>query len=246
MNYNSLIEIGSKANVILRFKAATCINGKDYKANEPYLYLKDCNVLVNYSNQDKSGETDINVIAYSDIKPRTVVIGGISFTRKLASLLADFEGNGEGFNLTKFVTLAAQRDQGDAEGIIFMTDEDLVDDDNLFVYDEDFDPQTFTYDSATNSISSSDFTDGTEYLISYSSGRNGTKFDLNKPHIPYMSLEIQGVGNIEKVGKNVVMYFDKVSLNSILQFTFIQGDMINVPLEFRIIEDKNNYVVFED
>jgi hypothetical protein len=61
-----------------------------------------------------------------------------------------------------------------------------------------------------------------------------------------MSLEVQGIGNIDKVGKNVVMYFDKVSLNSILEFTFIQGDMINVPLQFYIIDDKNNYVVFED
>lgn len=246
MNYNSLIEIGSKANVILRFKAETTINGKTYAANEPYLYLKDCNVLVNYSNQDKSGTTDINVIANSDIKARTVVIGGISFTRKLASLLASFEDVNESFNLTKFITIAAQREEGDSEGVIFITDQDLIEDDNLFVYDGNFEPQTFTYDSETNSISSEDFTDGTEYLITYSSVRNGTKFDLNKPHIPYMSLEIQGVGNIDKTTKDVVMYFDKVSLNSILQFTFIQGDMINVPLQFYIIDDKNNYVVFED
>ena len=37
-----------------------------------------------------------------------------------------------------------------------------------------------------------------------------------------------------------VMYFDKVSLNSLLYFSFIQGDMINAPLEFYIIDDKNN------
>jgi len=246
MNYNSLIEIGSKANVILRFKAETTINGKTYAANEPYLYLKDCNVLVNYSNQDKSGITDINVIANSDIKARTVVIGGISFTRKLASLLASFDDVNESFNLTKFLTIAAQREEGDSEGVIFITDQDLIEDENLFVYDANFEPQEFTYDSETNSISSEDFTDATEYLITYSSARNGTKFDLNKPHIPYMSLEVQGIGNIDKVGKNVVMYFDKVSLNSILEFTFIQGDMINVPLQFYIIDDKNNYVVFED
>jgi hypothetical protein len=61
-----------------------------------------------------------------------------------------------------------------------------------------------------------------------------------------MSLEIQGVGNIDKVTKNILMYFDKVSLNSVIEFTFIQNDMINVPLVFYIMEDKNNYVVFED
>jgi hypothetical protein len=246
MNYNSLIEIGSKANVILRFKAATTINGKTYAANEPYLYLKDCNVLVNYSNQDKSGTTDINVIANSDIKARTVVVGGISFTRKLASLLASFEDVNESFTLTKFVTLKAIRGEGDPVGEILFTDEDIVVDNNLFVYDVNFEPVLFEYDSETNTFTSAGFDDGIEYLITYSSARIGTKFDLNKPHIPYMSLEVQGVGNIDKVTKNVAMYFDKVSLNSILQFTFMQGDMINVPLEFYIIEDKNNYVVFED
>lgn len=246
MNYNSLIEIGSKANVILRFRAATTINGKTYAANEPYLYLKDCNVLINYSNQDKSGQTDINVIANSDIKPRVVAIGGVSFTRKLASLLACFKGADEDFNLTKFITLAAEREENDEEGIIFATDVDLVEDDNLFVYDENFDKINYTYDAENNSFSSAGFNDGAQYLISYSSARNGTKFDLNKPHIPYMSLEVQGTGNIDKTTKEVVMYFDKVSLYSVLQFTFIQGDMINVPLEFYIIEDQNNYVVFED
>ena len=54
---NSIIEIGSKANVILRFKAKTCINGKTYDANEPYLYLKDVNVLINYTNFDKTGSS---------------------------------------------------------------------------------------------------------------------------------------------------------------------------------------------
>ena len=42
---NSLIEIGSKANVILRFKAPISINGQSYVADEPYLFLKDVNVV---------------------------------------------------------------------------------------------------------------------------------------------------------------------------------------------------------
>ena len=239
MNQNSLIEIGSKANVILRFKAATEINGVSYAANEPYLFLKDANVLIEYTNQDKSGQTDINVIANSDIKPRVVSIGGFPLTKKITSLLADYKGSEENVK-TIFKTLTV------SDGVILIPDEDFVEDGNLFVYDSNFETVDFTYDAAENALNSAEFNNGEEYLVSFSTEFSGSKFDLNKPHIPYMSLEIQGVGNINKLKKEVIMYFDKVSLNSIIEFTFIQDEIVNVPLQFYIIEDKNNYVIFED
>jgi hypothetical protein len=245
MNYNSLIEIGSKANVILRFKVATSIGGVSYAANEPYLFLKDANVLIEYTNQDKSGITDISVIANSDIKPRTVAIGGFSLTKKITSLLADYEGPNQDIK-TIFKSLVASREEGDSEGTILIPDEDFVDNDNLFVYNSNFETVEFTYDAGPNALNSPHFSDQEEYLVSFSTQFNGTKFDLNKPHIPYMSLEIQGVGNINKVKKEIIMYFDKVSLNSTIEFTFIQDEIVNVPLAFHIIDDKNNYVVFED
>lgn len=246
MNQNSLIEIGSRADVILRFKTQTTINGKEYNINEPYLFLKDVSVLVNYSNQDKSGRTDINVIAHSDIKPRTVSIGGVSFTRKLASLLACYKESNVEYNPTFFRALVAERYPEDTEGVIYLTDSCKLNE-NLFIYDSNFDLVTdIRYDAVQGAIYSESFLDMEEYLISFSSVKSGTKFDMNKPAIPYMSLEIQGIGNIDKKTKNVMMYFDKVSLNSLLQFTFIQNDIINVPLEFYIIDDKNNYVVFEE
>ena len=258
MDYNSLIEIGSKANVILRFKAPININGQSYVADEPYLFLKDVNVVVNYSNQDKTGDTNKTVIANSDIKPRSVSIGGLSFTRKVAALLANYKSGNIEYNPTLFKTLAAEDDtiqvEDDGElvdiyrGIIFLTEE-LKNNNFLFVFDDKFDKIDKTkilYDGDMNALISEDFEDGKEYLISFSTVKSGSRFDLCKPHTPYMSLEIQGVGNIDKTTKNVLMYFDKVSLNSLLYFTFIQGDMINVPLEFHIIDDKNNYVVFED
>lgn len=239
MNQNSLIEIGSKANVILRFKAATEINGVSYAANEPYLFLKDANVLIEYTNQDKSGQTDINVIANSDIKPRVVSIGGFPLTKKITSLLADYKGSEQNVK-TIFKTLTV------SDGVILIPDEDFVEDSNLFVYDSNFETVDFTYDAAENALNSAEFNNGEEYLVSFSTEFTGSKFDLNKPHIPYMSLEIQGVGNINKLKKEVIMYFDKVSLNSVIEFTFIQDEIVNVPLQFHIIEDKNNYVIFED
>jgi hypothetical protein len=245
MLQNSLIEIGSKANVILRFKTETCVNGITYAANEPYLLFKDVNVIINYTNQDKTGNTDINVIANSDIKPRTVVMSGINFSRKLAALLATYKDNNQNYFPTEFVTLIAERGENDLAGVIYLT-KAVGANDKIFVYDSNFQKINFTYNSSNNSISSASFLNDIEYLISFPTIKLGTKFDLNKPHIPYMSLEVQGVGNIDKVKKEVLMYFDKVSLNSLIEFTFIHNDLISVPLVFHIIEDKNNYVVFED
>jgi hypothetical protein len=245
MDYNSLIEIGSKANIILRFKSEANINGFTYAANEPYLFLKNVNVIINYSNQSKSGETDINVIANSDIKPRTVVVGGFSFSRKIASLLASFNQSNLTYQTTLFRSITAIKQEEESFGRILLLDEIKIDD-NLFVYDSDFNRISVTYDVALNSLNSEDLIEDEEYLVSFSSDKTGTKFDLNKTHVPYMSLEIQGIGNINKTKKEVLMYFDKVSLNSMINFTFIQDEMINVPLQFLIIDDKNNYVIFED
>lgn len=245
MKQNSLIEIGSKADVIIRFKSATNINGRAYKPNEPYLFLKDVSVWINYSNQDKTGSTDINVVAHSDIKPRTVSISSVPFSRKLASLLATYEGQVE-FYPTMARTLMANRENGDPEGIIFLVDE-FAETKDWFVLDQNFDlVEDVVYDEDLNALKSENFIDSNQYYISFASVRNGNKLSLKKPAIPYMSMEIQGIGNIDKETKRVVMYFDKVSLNSLMYFTFIQGEMINVPLEFHIIDDKNNYVVFEE
>lgn len=248
MDYNSLIEIGSKANVILRFKTPIEVNGVRYEANEPYLFLKDVNVVIDYSKQDSVAATNKNEMAYSNIKPRSVAIGGMSFSRKLAALLASFSGTNEIYNPTLFRSLAAEKAPTDSEGIIFLT-ENFDSTKKFFVMDdqmEKIDPGCITYDVAMNALISSKFENNKRYLISFSSVKTGTKFNLNKTHVPYMSLEVQGIGNIDKITKEVMMYFDKVSLNSEIQFTFIQGEMISVPLEFYIIDDKNNYIVFED
>lgn len=241
MNQNSVIEIGSKANVILRFKGNVSLNGKDYVANEPYLFLKDVRVLINYSNQDKTARTDKTVLANSDAKPRNVAIGDIAFTRKIASLLSTFVSSEHPEDKTKFETGTA------SGGVLFLLEENVNDRDPIFVYDNDFNKVAgVTYNNILNALESVNFVDDAQYLSFYSSVVTGTKFDLNKTHIPYMSMEVQGLGNIDKVAKSVIMYFDKVSLNSVVDFTFMQNTMINVPLNFHIIDDVNNYVIYED
>lgn len=244
MNQNSLIEVGSKADIILRFKSATTINGRSYTAKEPYLFLKDVNILISYTNQDKIGSTDINVIAHSDIKPRSISVGGVPFSRKIASLMSHYKGQVE-YNPTFFRTLAAERTAGESKGYLFLVDE-IENEKEVFIYDDEFELVDATFNLDLNAFESESFVNQKEYYISFSSVKTGTKFDLNKPAIPYMSMEIQAKGNIEKTTKNVIIFFDKVSLNSLIYFNFTPGDMINVPLNFYIIDDKNNYIIFED
>jgi len=248
MEQNSIIEVGSKANVILRFNIETTLNKVTYAAGEPYLFLKDCKVVINYSNQNKIGVTDKTVVANSDVKPRSVTIGDIVFSRKIAGLLSTLmnidPAVAEEQNKTEFDSLTG------TAGIIYMNTEAVYVSDpaNMFVYSSDLTKLDFTYNRTTNIITvpSHSGEEELEYLVSYSSVISGTKFNLIKTHVPYMSIEVQGEGNIDKISKDVVMFFAKVSLESVIDFTFIQNSMLNVPLSFHIIDDAGNYVVFED
>jgi hypothetical protein len=240
MNQNSLIEIGSKANLILRFKAETQINGKTYAAEEPFLYLKDVSIAIDYSNISKVGTSSPrNVLASSEVAPVSVQVAGYSFSRKLASLISCFVQEEYSYAQTKFVTAVADEDT------IYLTDE-VFGNSNFYVYNDSFEKINTTYNAETNSLSGEGLEDGKEYLISFSSVKVGTRFNLQKPNIPYMSMEIQGLGNIDKSTKSVLAYFDKVSLDSTMDLNFIQDDSINLPLNFNIIDNKNNYIVFED
>lgn len=244
MNINSLIEMGSKANVILRFKADVTIGGFTYLANEPYLFLKDVNVIINYENQDKSISAAQTQIANSYIYPKTVSIGSVNFTRKVCSLLTTYEESVVEYSKTNIKSYTAEKEDGEPNGIIFLSGEiDIAR--GLFVYDSDFQKVAYTYNESLNALLSPDFEDETQYLISYSSVEPGTRFKLNKPCLPYMSLEIQGTGNIDKKTNKILLYLDKVSLSSMFEFNFIQDEIISVPLVFNIIKGED-YLIFGD
>ena len=81
---------------------------------------------------------------------------------------------------------------------------------SIFVYDSNYNKLTFTYNETSNSISSESFLDETQYLISFSSELVGTRYSLNQPcDISYYNLEIQGVGNIDKITKKYCNAFWK-------------------------------------
>ena len=243
---NKLIEIGSRANVILRFRTETKVNEETYLPNEPYLLFKNANVLVEYNNLDKSGSAGRTVIAGSYINPKSVSIGNISLTRKLVSLLTTLQGVEENFGITQFQTSTPEEVNGTKQ--IILNNNILENTENkIFVYEEDtFNKIDFIFESNPDRVEAQDFDLNTSYLVSYEKPLSGLKFNLKKNPIPYFSLEIQGIGNVNKMKKNVIMYFDKVSLNTTIDFTFIQDEIIKVPLSFHIIENENNYVWIEE
>ncbi len=237
MNQNSLIEVGSKANVIISFNAVTTINGSTYAIGEPYLFLKDVLVEARYKEDSKIGSSGAIKVATNLIYPDTIVIQGANFSSKLASLLLCYKSTST-FGKRTFITLPADT------GKIYLT-EDIFSSSDIYAYDSSFNQISFTYSSIDNSINSANFIKDTEYLISFSSVIAGTRFNLIQPSIPYLTLQIQSIGNINKTSKEVIMYFDKVSLNSAVDFSFISNDKINIPLSFKIL-DTISYVIFED
>lgn len=238
MKQNSLIEIGSKADVIIGFITDTTINGQTYKKNEPYLLLKDVGVGIEYAAKEGvATKTPQNLAAYSLINPTAVYINGASFSRKVASLLTSFQG-AKNFGIRAFETTQA------FDGTIYLSSP-LAALDDIFVYNTDMQKiDDFAADLDSSSITSLSFVDEDSYLISFSTVKTGSKFNLSKPNIPYMFMEIHGTGNIDKKTSNVYIKLDKVSLESTLEFHFFRDGIINAPLKFNILE-KENELYFE-
>lgn len=246
MKQNSLIEIGSKAtNVIISFNTPTTINGKNYKKNEPFLLLKEVTTIIEYAAAgDVEGLGSKKAIASSFINPTKIYITGTNFTRKICSLLSTFVGESQVFLSNEMKTLSAQK--GDENPVIYLTDP-ISEAKEFYVYDDEFERvEGVIYDSINHTLTSPEFVEGNSYLLSFATERIGTRFNLKKPVIPYMNIEIQGTGNIDKKTSNIYAFFGKVALVNSMEFNFVQNDMIKAPLEFEIITDGENYIVFED
>lgn len=240
MEQNSLIEIGSKANVILSFVIEKTINGKTYAALEPYLYLRDVNVVLEYKKNVKGTTTAKNQISYSDINVEKLTIGQIPFSRKLASLLLNYTASAQSAAKRELKSLVA------ADGVIYLTKE-IFNEATLYIYDSNFNKITGAVYSAVNkTLTSESFVEGNSYLISFSSELVGTKFNLSQNHNSYMHAEIQTIGNIDKTEKEAIIYLEKIALSAMNHFVFIPEKVINTPLEFIILDGTNNYIVFED
>lgn len=239
MQQNSIIEMGSRANVVIRFNADTNINGKIFLKNEPYLFLKDVSIEVLYdSNQKEASINPKNYMSFVNNLPSQIAITGIVFSKKIASLMACLKGEGLENSMTKMETVLAEGN----ELILADTEADLTKE--FFVYDSNYE----RINAAVNVdgfIESVDIIDGNSYLVFFSSAVVSTKFELVKPHIPYMNIEIQATGNIDKITKKAIMKFDKVALLSNLTFSFIKDETINAPLVFSIL-DNSGFVMFED
>ena len=248
---NSLIEIGSKGDVVLKFNTKTFVNGKCYEPNEPYVFLRDVNVIINYGSENKSATQQQALAAHSNIYPESVSVTGVPFSRRVASLLSTYLDSGSTFLKSEMKSAAPVAGPEGSSNVLIVRD--LIDEDFVLYTDEmeKIDSENYTF--STEKIEGSgvispvgEYSFGHDkYIIFFSSVVNGTGFKLDKPHIPYMTMEIQGIGNINKKNAQVLMRFEKVSLNSVLNFNFLEEGIIGAPLNFTIIKGKNE-IWFED
>ena len=248
---NSLIEIGSKGDVVLKFNTKTFVNGKCYEPNEPYIFLRDVNVIINYGSENKSATQQQALAAHSNIYPESVSVTGVPFSRRVASLLSTYLDSGSIFLKSEMksatpvagpggVDVLIVKDLNNEDFVLYTDEMEKIDSENYNTLDTD----TIQGSGVISPVEGYSF-EHNKYIIFFSSVVNGTGFKLDRPHIPYMTMEIQGVGNINKRNAQVLMRFEKVSLNSVLNFNFLEEGIIGAPLNFIIIKGKNE-IWFED
>ena len=119
MKQNSIIEIGSEADVIISFNKETTINGKTYEALEPYLFLKNVKALLTYNQINKKVTRVSNAVAKNFASLNTLQLGNVTFSKKIASLLIKYVGSSSQ-KKRKFTTLIAYN--GDPDAAIYMNE----------------------------------------------------------------------------------------------------------------------------
>ena len=235
---NKVLEFGSVASVVIRPRKDMTVGGKTYLAGEPYLYLKNVEVMITYTNTDKTAKTNVTLAAHSKLTPRSITISSVPLSLKILSLIAKYNGPQE-FSYTKFIDGVA------SANFIFLTDS--VDNTRpIYVYDSNYNKIEFTYNSEMNAVESGDFVDNQRYMISFSSVKDGIKYNLNEEWFSYFSIEIQGVGNIDKITKNLYLFIEKASFISDMKFLFNKTEMVALPLRFHIIDNSNNLFFLEE
>ena len=93
----------------------------------------------------------------------------------------------------------------------------------------------FVLDESGEFLQSDSFQDETPYRIFYDIEASNYSYDLMAPHYGYFTIEIIGHGNTDKHSKEIYMKFPACSLMSTAMFNFINGDILNAPLQFECI-----------
>ena len=227
---NDLYEFGGSCNVIIRCNSERKIGGVTYSANEPYTILENVFVNLGYKNITSQGNAKNNIVATRQGLPDTIDISNVVLTDKVSCLIAEKISSQ---TIGKYYYGTAE------DGVIYLPEHPV--DEQIFIYHRNSRLKDFV---VQNDTVVGDFIDQEQYLIFYNTIATNSCFDFETPHYGYFSLEIIGVGNTDKVSKEVYIRIPAASLMSVPIFDLVNGNILHAPLQFQIIHQNQNKAYF--
>ena len=233
---NTLYEYGGVADVLIKCKTARTIDGIEYKDGEPYTMLKDVRIQLDYEQHTTDTSAKKPIMSAMDGRPYQLTIGGVPLNRKITNLM--LTNTDEQYKYTQRDIVTCWE-----EGKLQLSRE-IVANDNIFCYDEDFNRINVTIID-NNSISGNFIKDGS-YLVFYTAIDTGNAYKFEIPYHAYFSIEIFAKGNTDKQTNNIYMSFDAAALTTVPNFNILSGGLLNTPLVFKLIYQyqKEPVVVF--
>lgn len=240
MNLNDVFAFGNKATVLIRLASARKINNTNYAADEPYTMLSNVNVVFQYKgsivNIDReNAQTAGRLVSYKKDFPTQVAIQNVTLNEKISNLL--FDRLNEESYISRLLTSAAKEITSDT----ILLDLSATD---FFLLVDGVINNGFLWNSTTGAFSIINFDEGKDYRVFYREKIAAPSYRLASTHNAYFSLEIFSEGNKSGEPMNVYIRLPRCQLLVDKKTNMDSGNAVS-NLIFSIIEDDNNYIVFE-
>lgn len=238
MNLNNVFAFGNKAQVIIRFASGRNINGVAYAAQQPYTILDNVEVSFRYDgsivNVDHQGQSAGRLISTKRDFPTEVSINNVTLNSKLSELLFDVVDD------ESIVTRILDSNESGLSSVLFLADTAS----DFFFFVDGVVSTNYVWDNINKTFTINDYDEEKHYLVFYKEKIAAPKYHLSSPNNAYFTLEIFSQGNKSNELMNVYLNLAKCSLLIDKQTSMAQVNN-TVTLVFSIIEDTNNYMVFE-
>lgn len=223
-----LLEFGGNANVILRANIDMEINDIQYKKDDIILFLE--NVDLDFQYNEKMNDKKVasqNQLSYFSRHINTINISNISLTTNYIEIFGEKKTDSFDRTVIEETTITNKKWyslQRPSKNTIFILDNSSYEIDINKEYNE------------ITILTDEEIEDG-NYTIAYYTKVNSPTYDINNiESLPYMSMEIIGVGNIDKNNGNIYIKIPKVNLINRPDYS-LSNSITAQDLAFKVIQD---------
>lgn len=199
-----LLEFGGQANVILRANIEMDINGIHYDKDDVVFLFEGVDLDFQYN--EKMNDKTIgkqNQLSYFERHINMISISGLSLTSNYIEVFGEKKAENFDRTVVETTTITDKKwyalNKPSRDSIFILNDKQYE-----IEVDEEYNEITLKTDE--------DIEDG-EYTIAYYTNIDSPVYDINNiESIPYMSMEILGLGNLDKKDGNIYIKIPKVNL----------------------------------